>query len=62
MKKDPEIKSILDLQKLSFKDAMKNMNKIKFTTSYGAFYGRKPALEDLTDTTILKTQKFSQLP
>mmetsp|Transcript_19970 Transcript_19970/g.17648 ORF Transcript_19970/g.17648 Transcript_19970/m.17648 type:complete len:263 (+) Transcript_19970:369-1157(+) len=35
---------------------------MKYTTSYGKFYGRKPALEDLTDITILKSQKFSQLP
>jgi len=44
----------MDLQKLGFKDAVKEYQKLKYVSSYGAFYGRKPALEDLTDTSILK--------
>ena len=30
-------------------------------TNYGEFYGRKPAIGDLSDTSVLKSQKFSQL-
>jgi len=62
MKKAPVIKDITDLSKFSFKDAMKEYEKMKYTTSYGQFYGRKPALEDLTDISILRSQKFSHLP
>jgi hypothetical protein len=53
---------LVDLQKLTFHDALKEYQKLKFVSSYGAFYGRKPALEDLTDGTILRSQKFSRLP
>ncbi|CAI2369524.1 unnamed protein product [Moneuplotes crassus] len=60
--KKPEVKEIIDLKNLEIKDAIKEYEKLKLKTAYGSFYGRKPALEDLTDTTILNSQKFSQLP
>ncbi|CAI2365486.1 unnamed protein product [Moneuplotes crassus] len=62
LEKKPEVKELLDLRKFNFKDAMKEYQKLKYKSSYGSFYGRKPALEDLTDITILNSQQFSQLP
>lgn len=57
-----EAHKLLDLKNLPFKQAIDQYNKMKFVSSYGAFYGRIPALADLTDTTALKTKKFSNLP
>ena len=56
-----QVKGLFDLKNLSFNKAVKEYEKLKYISSYGAFYGRKPALADLTDTNVLNSQKFSQL-
>lgn len=59
--KGMQVKGLFDLKSLSFGKAIKEYEKLKYISSYGAFYGRKPALADLTDTHVLNSQKFSQL-
>ena len=38
------------------------IRKNSYQSSYGSSFGSKPDFTDLTDTEILKTQKFSQIP
>jgi hypothetical protein len=54
--------TLLKISKLPLKQAMDAYTRNNFRTQYGTFYGRRPDLTDLTDTEILKQQKFSQVP
>jgi hypothetical protein len=45
---------------MNFQTAIREYRKMNFVSSYGQFYGRKPALQDMGDIDILKTQKFSK--
>ena len=52
----PLIRQLLHLKKLR-----QILTNKAFMSNYGFFYGRKPNLTDLTDTSILRKQVFSQL-
>ena len=49
------------MSKLTYPKAIQEYEKLRYVTNYGEFYGRKPALTDLSDTLVLRTQKFSDL-
>jgi hypothetical protein len=55
-----DISYIINIAK--YKKVFEQIRKNNYKSSYGSSFGIKPDFTDLTDTEILKTQKFSQIP